>query len=350
MRLAATLILALAACAPRATLQPVPAGWQGPTQSVFTATLRAVEDGAFTNTRTDIAMFARHAITLPPGRTPGDVPHPLHRIVPARDMLVADEQDFDTDAAFYSAIASAGRGREALLYVHGYNNTHADGVLRTAQMAVDYDHRGPAVHFAWASAGHPLGYAHDSDSALVARDALEALLRGLTRDQKVVIAAHSMGAHLTMEALRQLAIAGDAHLLTRIAGVVLISPDIDIDVFHAQVARLPELPQPFVIFTSTRDRALRFSAGLTGQRARLGNLDSPEPVADLEVTLIDVSNIPGGDMLGHFTPVTSPLAISLIQSLGQFDQGGPTPGPGLASATWVTVRRASRLVLQAPPG
>ncbi len=106
---------------------------------------------------------------------------------------------------------------------------------------------------------------HDRDSALFARDGLEALLREIAAagSNRIVLVAHSLGSSVTMEALRQLRIGGRDDVLNRISGVILMSPDLDVDLFRSQAQRVDPLPQPFVIFTSQRDRALRISAAIT---------------------------------------------------------------------------------------
>lgn len=342
---ALALVLILAACAPRAALVQAPLPYTGPVQSVFTATLREGDNNVFGGNRTNDPRFHRYDITLPPDRAPGTAPGPSRRPDPSQEMLLADAQEFATPRAFYQAIAQTNPGHDALLYVHGYNNTHADGILRVAQMATDFGFEGPAAHFSWASAGAPFGYAYDSDSVAQARDGLETTLRGMLGQRRVLLVAHSMGSYLAMEALRQIAIAGDAALFERLAGVILISPDIDVDVFRAQAERLGPLPQPFVVFTSTRDRALRISAGITGLEARLGNLQDLEPLADLNIAFVDVSQLSGGDLLGHFTAATSPEAIRLIQGLRSLEEISPDDGAGLGQATALTLRRATRLVL-----
>ena len=67
-----------------------------------------------------------------------------------------------------------------------------------------------------------------------------------TRVKSIDIIAHSMGTWLTMETLRQLAIAGDRDLGGKLGYVVLASPDIDVDVFKKQMMRYgkPDQPSP----------------------------------------------------------------------------------------------------------
>ena len=154
-----------------------------------------------------------------------------------------------------------------------------------------------------------------------------------------------------MEALRQLRIGGRDDVLRRISGVILMSPDIDIDLFRAQALRIDPLPEPFLIFTSQRDRALRISAAITGQTSRLGNLGTVEDVADLDVTLVDISEFRSGanDGLNHFTAASSPAMIQLLRQVAAVDlslQGDRTQNLGLLPGTVLTVRSATQIFLQ----
>ena len=85
-----------------------------------------------------------------------------------------------------------------------------------------------------------------------------------------------MGSALTMETLRQMALRGSSRALSRIKGVVLISPDLDVDLFRSIALDIGTLPQPFVIFGSSKDRILNLSATISGAPERLGNLDGPD--------------------------------------------------------------------------
>ena len=164
-----------------------------------------------------------------------------------------------------------------------------------------------------------MGYLQDRDSALFARRGLEALIHEIEAAgaDRIYLVAHSVGAGLAMETLRSLALQADISTLKHIAGVVLISPDIDVDVFRAQAQEIGKLPQPFVIFGSARDKALALSARLTGQHARLGSLSDPATVADLDVTIVDVAAFNTGT--GHFNVANSPALIRILDRLEQLD-------------------------------
>ena len=360
-RFAAGLILiaGLSACTPRGSLVvDAAAADVGTVETVFIGTTRAddPETGSpFGIDRSAATRFARLDIVVPPVRKPGEIawPHPGRRGDPQTEFLTAREQLYPGAPAFRADLSAAlGRerrgGREAVVFVHGFNNTFAEGAYRLAQIGHDLDLRGAYVHYSWPSRAHPLGYAYDRDSALFARDGLEDLLHEVRAAgaERILLIAHSMGSALTMETLRQIAIAGDRALLDRIAGVVLISPDIDVDVFRAQAARIGALPQPFYIFTSKKDRALALSARLTGQRDRLGTIADVAEIADLRVTLLDTTAFSSG--VGHFNAGNSPGLLAILGRLNEVDaafardRAGRT---GLLPGAVLTVQNATQIVL-----
>lgn len=358
-----TLILTLfvvGACAPRASLlDPVSDAPTSQLETVFVGTTRALSDTAEPLERKPELTLNQYLINVPSSRKEGVIPYPGRGEDPdpEQHFLLADVQTGLSKSGFRSAVSSALRNtpnaRDTLVvYVYGYNNTFADGLFRTAQMRRDLNIPGIPVHYAWPSAGHPLGYAYDRDSALFARDGLEQLLKTMaaTHARDIIVVAHSMGSLVTMEALRQIHLTNDQRTISKISGVILLSPDLDLDVFRAQAARIDPLPNPFLIFTSQRDRALAVSARITGQTARLGNLTSVEDVADLDVTLIDLSNVAigAGDAFNHFTAATSPAVIQILRQIGQVSSSfdaDPNAGLGLLPGTVLSIRNATQVIL-----
>lgn len=358
-RLILIVALAIAACAPRGDIVMVPAGAAIPaTRPIFVATARGTETGTdtgYSRSRSEETRFARLDISIPPLRESGslDLPRSDRRADPATEFLVAKEDTFQSAKGFRASLADALRAqpdgsREAVIFVHGFNTTYAEGAYRTAQLAQDLNLPGVMVHYAWPSRAQPLAYAYDRDSALFSRDGFEVLLKEVAAAgaDRIVILAHSMGGALTMETLRQLVIAGDRQVMPRIGGVVLMSPDLDVDVFRAQAKRIGKLPQPFVIFTSRKDRALNLAARLSGEAVRLGNLGDPSLVADLDVTLVEVGAYSAG--LGHFTAGTSPALLGVLNQIGAVDTAlslDPAKRPGLLSGFVMTVQNATQIVL-----
>ena len=306
-------------------------------------------------TRSQELSFGRFDVVIPAAHVAGRMEMPTRggRFNPERHFALAASQMMDAPAfraTLARELAARPRNqREAVIFVHGFNTSFMEGVYRVAQLGHDLNLPGLVLHYSWPSLGAPLAYAHDRDSALFARDGLEAMLRETLAAGApgVVLVGHSMGAHLVMETLRQIALQGDRRLLDRLSGVVLIAPDIDVDLFNAQAGRIGRLPQPFLIITSQRDRILQLSAQLTGQRARLGNVPSAAPLGDLAVTVVDVSAFSTGS--GHFTVGTSPALIQLLDQAGVIDaalsadQAGRLP---FLPATILTIRNATQIILE----
>ncbi len=237
------------------------------------------------------------------------------------------------------------------MFVHGYNNTFSEGLYRQAQMEHDFKTPAVEVHYSWPSAADPRLYLYDRDSAFFGRDGLDSLLRTLARSraERIVLVAHSMGAQVVVEALRQMALTGAPAVFGKLSAVVLLAPDVDVDLFHSSLRPLVALDLPWFIFVSSRDRALRMSSLVRGQRERLGSLSDLEGVADLQVTVIDLSDVTSLDRLGHQTVAQSPVMISLIQGIGAY---GPAilkdedRDFGVVQTTVEAVRQATSVVIE----
>jgi len=197
------------------------------------------------------------------------------------------------------------------------------------------------VLFSWQSAGDPRGYIYDRDSVLFARDDLVETIREVVRhsNERVFLLAHSMGAQLTMEALRQIALTGDRALLDRVAGVVLISPDIDPDLFRDQVETVGKLQAPIFVFVSREDWALGFASWITVSKERLGGITSGEQVAGFDVRVVDVSGLEDGRDMNHATAFTSAAAVGVLRGLIDEANAGGNPFPAYIALTGDKVNR-----------
>ncbi|MCE8005527.1 alpha/beta fold hydrolase [Aestuariivita sp.] len=355
------LVFAVSACATvdRMIAPVVPqAAEVAPTERVFFGTTRAPNpDGALGFGRTSDLRLGVTEISVPPNRMPGQVSNGGATPDPLVDFVIAEEVGFPSTTAFQRALrANPGRRilpeREVTVFVHGFNNSFSDSLFRAAQIQYDLEVPGAMIVYSWPSRGHALGYEYDRDSVQFARDGLEELLRNVhsSRSGQIVLVAHSMGAELAMETLRQIEKQEPGWTGRNLSGVMLISPDIDIDVFRSQMSQIRNVPDPFVIFASRRDRALRLSAGLTGLPSRLGNLTDVALVADLPVAVVDVTAFSEGPGLNHFVPASSPALIAMFQRSENLDreflrgQSG-TPAPFLG-AERVIVQNATEIVLR----
>ncbi|PCD76595.1 hypothetical protein CLN94_08345 [Pseudothioclava arenosa] len=354
-RICLVAILTLAACAPRGELAMLD-GPAAETREVFVGTTRGpdrITGAEYGDSRSEKLHLLRFKIAVPPERETGDIAYPtIHsKPDPKHDFLLAERQSYAARGAFDADLSTAlaRNGNEAIVFVHGYNVNFAEGLYRVAQLGEDFALPGVLVHYSWPSQAHVMGYAYDRDSALFARDGFEELLQSLQRAgaRKITIVAHSMGSALTMETLRQIRISGQDALMNRISGVVLVSPDIDIDLFRAQAQKVQPLPQPFILFTSKKDMALRLSTLISREKARLGLVEDVTKLADLKLTVIDTAAFNTGD--GHFNIGESPALIKLLQATGRVaavleaEQDGHQD---LTSAMIITVQNTTHIILR----
>jgi esterase/lipase superfamily enzyme len=310
---------------------PPPAGVAAK-HEIFVATTRRKADDlrvVFGRERSDMLAFGRVGVTVPKNHEIGRIERAKDGAAgdPAKDFTAIDLTLYDSGAAFTTAVAN--EGDRVLVFVHGYNTGFDDGVYRVTQIAHDTQYPGTPVLFSWASGAKTRDYVYDKDSSTAARDDLEMTLVMLSRSPRVKsidIIAHSMGNWLAMEALRQLAIAGNRDLGGKLGYVVLASPDIDVDIFKKQMARYGKPDKPFVVALSSDDKALRFSSFIAGQKARVGDYSNAEELAALGVTVVDLSAAEGGDKLNHAKFADNPVLVQLLgERLRMPDSLQPTP-------------------------
>lgn len=306
-RLLLILTLALAGCAARPgpeVLAPdagaLPVGAR--LVRVLTMTTRAPEanlPGAFGDSRSIRPSWLEYEVSVPPGHRPGKIEWPDRNGSSAdRNFVMRSRQTLSRDA-FAKRLSREGVG----LYVHGFNTRFHEALFRTAQLSVDAHIEEKPVLFTWPSAGYPGAYLADRDASDFSRAALADLLRLLTKGRSasdaVPVLAHSMGARLTMETLVQLRLAGRDDVLDRIE-VILAAPDIDIDLFRAQMVSLGPMKHPITVLVSSDDLALKLSSRLSARRIRLGLVDVRDPAVQrlavaTGIRIVDITDIPTDD-------------------------------------------------------
>jgi len=300
---------------------------------IFIATTRAKAENQaelFTRQRSPVTSYAEVEMTVPAIHKTGSIERrrASQAADPAKVFVAEKAIGFPDEEAFVRALRPdiAAKGGRALVFIHGYNTAFDAAVYRMTQIVHDSGYKGTPILFTWASGASTVDYVYDSNSASAARDALENTLRLVAKAgaKRIDIIAHSMGNWVTVEALRQLAISGDRDLGGRLGDVVLASPDIDVDVFKAQMTRYGKPNKPFILFLSRDDRALRISGFLAGNRPRLGDYGDPEDIATLGVVAVDLSNVGSGDRLNHTKFAENPV---LIQVLGERLQSGDDLAP-----------------------
>ncbi|MCL6283505.1 alpha/beta fold hydrolase [Ruegeria sp. 2012CJ41-6] len=318
--------IVLTACVDRSVNPIVPEALEvGAPYTVFVASSRAREpDGTYGFRRSDRLNLLELTVSIPPAHQPGELNFSYANPDPERQFALAGQREFASQHDFNARVAQKLRGfdpknREVVIFVHGYNTTQVETAFRAAQMAHDVDIPGQLMMYSWPSRGRAYGYAYDLDSMLFARDGLESFVRQVKAAgaKRVVLVAHSMGSALTMEMLRQAELKNPGWARRTFAGVILISPDLDIDLFREQMGEITDVPQPFAILVSEKDKALGFSARLRGtaDSERLGNISSIQKIADLPVEVIDTTAFSDDAASSHFVAATSPSLLAMFRAV-----------------------------------
>lgn len=322
--------LALALCAgcsnrPVGVLTPVEAAAPDTTKvDLLVATTREASTDAgilYTGERGAGVSLDAFTVSIPPDsrRQIGEVQWP-------RRLPPNPETDFATLSVKPLPNVKAAKGwldshlppsRRVLIFVHGFNNRFEDAVYRFAQIVHDSGSEVAPVLFTWPSRARVFDYLFDRESTIFSRDAFEETVWQVASDPRVedvTIMAHSMGAWLAMESLRQMAIRR-GKLPAKIRNVILASPDVDVDVFASQWRALNGPQARFTLFVSQDDRALQVSRRIAGGVDRLGLIDTQKYYADLEksgIVVIDLTAMRGGDSLNHGRFASSPEVVQLI--------------------------------------
>ncbi len=319
----------LAACAPPPALIGVDNPLV-PAESIETATVHRVFI-ASTREPTDAtgALYsgarAQHLglvsvdVSVPPGHKTGTIKRPKSLPPdPRKEFAVVNPVAYAADQAFINAINAQLaqrplKDRNILLFVHGYNNSTSDAVLRLAQFVHDTGYTGVPVLFDWASADKLTRYVYDLNSALIARANLEEVgeILGRTKTQSYDVFAHSMGTFLTMESLVAAAQKGTMENTGKLHTIVLASPDIDLDLFRIQMAHLDTKKMPIYVLLSQDDSALSVSKALAGGVPRVGASDAAD-LAHLGVIAIDLTEIHDSSSGSHSKFAGSPEVVQLL--------------------------------------
>lgn len=301
---------------------PVASVEQAVLHKVFIAATRQASEsvGAFYSAKRAPELgLASVQVSIPPTHVVGELERPKRLPPdPRTEFAIVKPTVYATDGAF---IASINRElqklprekRDILFFVHGYNNTTSDALLRLAQFVEDSGFEGVPVLFDWASAGSLTRYVYDLNSSLIAREKIPEIsaIMAKTNADRYNVFAHSMGGFLIMEAMRDQALQGTFNKVGRLQSIILASPDIDMDLFRAQLEQIDTKFDRFYVLMSEDDRALNVSRIISGGVPRVGASDITE-LAELGVIAIDLSEIKDSSSGSHSKFAGSPEVVKLI--------------------------------------
>ena len=162
-------------------------------------------------------QFGRSVVSIPEAHQRGELERPWQIFSVSlpedaqRHIVIARRGSLEQEA-FFSGVTSAIDGAPdsgAFVFVHGFNVSFDDAVLRTGQLAWDIKFRGLAVTYSWPSAAAMAKYVSDLDMADWTAPHLASFLQELrkrTGRRTIHLVAHSMGSRVLSMALDRLAL------------------------------------------------------------------------------------------------------------------------------------------------
>ena len=184
--------------------------------------------------------------------------------------------------------------RELLVFVHGFNVSFEDALLRAAQLKYDLNFHGEIVLFTWPSRGSLFAYSADLDTAQYSGTPLAEFLAAIAQGPwgRVHLLAHSMGGRVSLGGL-----VDPAAPEKGLGQVVLVAADVASDFFAQQFPRLSCKSEGRTSYVASKDRALWFSGKLVNLSGRIGYLDK-EPFVIGGMETVDASPVDRG-FLAH---------------------------------------------------
>jgi esterase/lipase superfamily enzyme len=246
------------------------------------------------------------SVTIPDIHEEGDLEGPSLlrleiKVDPEKHIVLRSVQPLAHEAFFVNLEGElAEKGRNVLVFIHGYNVSFEDAARRTAQMAADLKFPGAAAFYSWPSQAHWYKYRLDEKNVELSIEPLKAfLLEVAVRSNATTInlVAHSMGNRALTGALKEIdaSARGNDILFNQ---VVLAAPDIDADIFKQQIApAIVTKAHRITLYASSKDLALYASRQFNSGDSRAGDVgDDLVVVPGIET--IDAS---AGDcsLLGH---------------------------------------------------
>ena len=179
---------------------------------------------------------------------------------------------------------------QAVVFVHGYNNSFDYALYRTAQMAYDLKFDGAAFLYSWPSLGDFSGYGYDRESSVQAEPYLRQYLELVIREtgaKEVSVIAHSMGNVPLLQVLRDLGPTLPANV--RLNQIIMAAPDIDRNVFENIAGDLQRYGRGVTLYASSNDRAMQAARRVAGGVPRAGDVPLDGPIIIEGIDTIDVT-------------------------------------------------------------
>jgi esterase/lipase superfamily enzyme len=216
---------------------------------------------------------------------------------------------------FWRDMRETSKGRRPVLYVHGYYINFKRACKRALLFQDSLDLAGQFLLFSWPSDGAILNYTHDESDLYWSVAHLKETIVDMTRRfgaGNFDIVAHSLGARGAFLALALLA-QGERSSEAPVNQVVLLAPDIDVDIFGQYLPEIRTLARHMTLYVSNNDHPLALSEQVHG-RSRVGQAGSH--LSGLTgVEIIDISDVDVRYPSGHVYHLYNNIAVDDLYEL-----------------------------------
>tara|TARA_B100001250_G_scaffold72047_1_gene58456 strand:- start:1903 stop:3192 length:1290 start_codon:yes stop_codon:yes gene_type:complete len=148
---------------------------------------------------------------------------------------------------------------DALIYIHGFNDSYEDAVIRAAQVSYDLGFSGPTFLFSWPARDSTTTYLGDVERAQASEKHFEFMMEQIlstTAIDKIYLITHTTGARIGISVLRDL-FAMRPSARARFREIILIAPDINSQEFTTEYAPiLGSNNSPVTLYTSSNSSSL----------------------------------------------------------------------------------------------
>lgn len=174
------------------------------------------------------------------------------------------------------------RNKEALVFIHGYNNTFKSSAIRAGQIGYDLDFKGIMAFYSWPSVGTTMGYASDEATIQASEKYIKEFLIDFVKKSnatKVNIIAHSMGNRGLIRVVNDIQ---KENPNIKFGQIILAAPDVDADLFKNIAKAYTKVSDKTTLYVSSEDKAVKLSeiehnnprAGLVKPVTVVDNIDT----------------------------------------------------------------------------
>lgn len=205
--------------------------------------------------------------------------------------------DDDIFFDYLNHVVARSRQRDVLVFVHGFNVSYDEAVVRAAQVAANMPFNGAIVVYSWPSQGGIDNYERDGEVVDESLDPfvefLTELGRRLPASTDINLLVHSMGNRLVTRSLWHLP--DEFTSPARFREIVLCAPDVGVDEFRRNMRRTIDMADRVTLYKNCNDSAL-IASKWKNMEERAGECFNPiliEGMDSIETAVVDTS------LLGH---------------------------------------------------